>query len=77
MPRRARPHAKRLAVPALVGTFPWCWVNLDARCDSDVWCLGCGALVSTGMLAAPDIGVEATHVGTFTAVAFGSGLVAD
>ena len=59
-------HAKRLAVPALVGTF------------------GIQTLAATAMFgvsvvapaAAPDIGVEAPHVGTFTAVAFGSGLVA-
>ena len=59
-------HAKRLAVPALVGTF------------------GIQTLAATAMFgvsvvapaAAPDIGVEATHVGTFTAIAYGSGLVA-
>ena len=59
-------HANRLAVPALVGTF------------------GIQTLAATAMFgvsvvapaAAPDIGVEATHVGTFTAIAYGSGLVA-
>ncbi len=59
-------HANRLAVPALVGTF-------------GIQTLAATAMFGVSVLApaaAPDIGVEATHVGTFTAIAYGSGLVA-
>ena len=46
-----------------------------SRCTSAGGYFGIQTPAATAMCA-PDIGVEATHVGTFTAVAFGSGLVA-
>jgi len=60
------PHANRLAVPALAGTF-------------SIQTLAAAAMFGVSVVApaaAPDIGVEATHVGTFTAIAYGSGLIA-